>query len=323
MIGAYYAYTPGKSFDEFDSSICALLREGFQRRIVLELMKPRNLVPCFVNFVAAHVCAAAGRVMKGIPTLHRYPSRTDMFYKVLHRDLFHGLTMSSPRRHDLEVVIGACELRTGSAFRFGSNQTGGWRHGRLADGQIDLAFAVAASAAYPILLPAFDRTWRFVKKGEESYQRVLLTDGGIYDNLGLQVLEPGRDADVSLHTFPCDYLIACNADQGQRPGSALSTAFFARVVRSFETVHRRVQESTMHRLHHLKEAGKIKAFALPYLGQQDGKLPWKPGSLVPREDVVNYPTDFAPMSDSWIEKLANRGEQLTRATVSYYLRDII
>ena len=32
---------------------------------------------------------------------------------------------------------------------------------------------------------------------------------------GIQVLEPGRDPRVSLHTFPCDYIISCNAGQGQ------------------------------------------------------------------------------------------------------------
>jgi hypothetical protein len=71
----------------------------------------------------------------------------------------------------------------------------------------------------------------------------------------------------------------------------------------------------------LKEAGLLKGLALPYLGQQDDRLPWKPSSLVPRSKVVNYPTDFAPMCAKWIDKLSARGEQLTRALVSHYLRN--
>ena len=42
------------------------------------------------------------------------------------------------------------------------------------------------------------------------------------DNLGIQVLEPGRYAGVSLHCFPCEYLIACNAGHGQEAGSSVA-----------------------------------------------------------------------------------------------------
>lgn len=79
----------------------------------------------------------------------------------------------------------------------------------------------------------------------------------------------------------------------------------------------------MHRLHHLKEAGLIKGFALPYLGQQDDRLPLKPANLVARADVINYPTNFAGMSEEWIERLSNRGEQLTRNLIFYYLSGIL
>ena len=323
VIGAYYAYTPDKSFEEFESDIRDFLRAGFQRKIIVELAKPKNLIPCLYSFFGTKVHEAMAFLGIGKPDYQRYPSRTDMFHEVLLRDVFPGLTMSSPRRNDIDVVIGACELRTGSAFRFGNWKSGSWRQGELIEGDIDVAFAVAASAAYPLMLPAFDRTWKFRKAGQEEEQRVLLTDGGVYDNLGLQVLEPGRDSAVSLHTFPCEYLIACNAGQGRDDGDTAPVGFVARVARAFEIVHRRVQDSAMNRLHSMMDAGLIKGFALPYLGQQDNRLPWKPGNLVPRNKVVNYPTDFAPMSGQWIDCLSNRGEQLTRNLVSHYLQDLL
>jgi NTE family protein len=67
----------------------------------------------------------------------------------------------------------------------------------------------------------------------------------------------------------------------------------------------------------------IKGFVLPYLGQQDERLPWKPPALVPRTAVINYPTDFGQMSDEWITTLSNRGEQLTRGLVPYYLSELV
>jgi NTE family protein len=323
VIGAYYAYTPMKSFDEFEADIQTFLKRGLQLSIAIELAKPHNFIPCLANFLIIQIQEVAGFFSSSLPKFQRYPSRTDMFQRVLERDMFPKLALSSPRRNNLNIVIGACELRTGSSFRFGNEKSGGWRQGEVIKGNFDVAFAVAASAAYPIFLPALDRTWRFRKKDQEMNQRVLLTDGGVYDNLGTQVLEPGRNPEVSLHSFPCDYLISCNAGQGQDSGTRLPLAFLSRVASSFAVVHRRVQDTAMTRMHHLKEAGIISGFAMPYLGQQDNNLPWRPYALRAREDVIDYPTNFAAMSDEWIEKLSERGEQLTKLLVTHYLRDLI
>jgi NTE family protein len=57
---------------------------------------------------------------------------------------------------------------------------------------------------------------------------------------------------------------------------------------------------------------------MPYLGQQDAPLPYQPQDLIPREDVIGYPTDFAAMSDQAIAMLADRGEQLTRLLVGHW-----
>jgi NTE family protein len=151
---------------------------------------------------------------------------------------------------------------------------------------------------------------------------VLLTDGGVYDNLGAAVLEPGRDGGYGIHSYPCDQLIVCSAGQGQASGALLPRAFLDRIQRSFGVVHRRVQDGAIQRLHILKDARLIEGFALPYLGQQDHKLPWKPPDLVPRREVVDYPTNFAPMTDAWIDRLSLRGEQLTRILVPHYLADV-
>ena len=144
--------------------------------------------------------SAYSRILGTEPTVRRYPSRSDMFHEVLQRDVFKNSKMSSPRRQNMNVVVGACELRQGGAFRFGNTKSGDWRRGEMVDWDVDLGFAATASAAYPIFLPAFDRTWKFRNGGKEKEHRVLITDGGVYDNLGIQVLEPGRDpVTASIH----------------------------------------------------------------------------------------------------------------------------
>lgn len=322
LLGAYYAYTPQMTFEEFELGIRDTLRRGLQWPILWELAKPENLLPCIANFLLAQIHDWGDIGRQELSWFQRYPSRSDMLQIVLERVLFPGLIMNSPRRQNMHVVVGACELRSGSAFRFSNTISGSWRLGAVVQ-DIDVSFAVAASAAYPIFLPSFDRTWRFRKKEQEMEHRVLLTDGGVYDNLGIQVLEPGREPEVSLHTFPCDYLIVCNAGHGQESGKAIPLGFLGRVTKSFSTIHRRVQDSAMHHLHHLRETGSIKGFAMPYLGQQDERLPWKLGEFVSRDQVVAYPTNFAAMSEEWIEKLSTRGEQLTKILVSYYLPDLL
>lgn len=323
VIGAYYAYTPGKSFEEFDADICNFLRTGFHRKIASSLLHLDNLLPGIASCLLSHAQDGIGFFTKQEPRFLRYRSRTNVFENVLQRDVFPKLSMTSARRPGLDVVIGACELRTGTAFRFGTTRSGGYRHGALANKDVPVSFAVASSAAYPIFLPAFDRELEFERKGARHTARVSLTDGGVYDNLGIQVLEPGRNPDYSLHTFPCDYIIACNAGQGQEAGLGIPLGFCSRVKRSFEVVHRRVQDNAMSHLHLLKESGRLRGFAMPYLGQQDASLPVPPPVLVPREKVITYPTDFAAMPDQWINDLADRGEQLTRALVSYYLTDLL
>lgn len=323
VIGAYYAYSPEKNFAEFEADIRGFLRTGFQWRILFELLKPQNLVSGLAAGTCAQVQDLWGWVFGGEPEISRFYSRTDAFEAVLRARVFPGARLAGPRRNNLKVVVGACELRTGTAFRFGDEKSGNWRLGEIQGNDLPVSLAVAASAAYPIFLPAFDRTFRFNKNGQAHRSRVLLTDGGVYDNLGIQVLEPGRDPKFSLHTFPCDYIIACNAGQGQESGGGVPLGFVSRVSRSFEVVHRRVQDNAMHHLHGLKGAGRLRGFAMPYLGQQDAALPWRPSVLVPRSQVIDYPTNFAGMSEEWIESLSNRGEQLTRVLISTYLAELL
>src|SRR5205807_8531043 len=129
IVGAYYAFTPERTFSEFESDIRRLLSRGFKGDILRKLAEPRNLIRSIRNVVAATVDAGHEYATGVQPGFRGYPSRTDIFREVLEREVFFGLKMTSPRRNDLEIVIGACELRTGSAFRFGNSKAGSWRFG--------------------------------------------------------------------------------------------------------------------------------------------------------------------------------------------------
>jgi NTE family protein len=322
VIGAYYAYMPSKSFDEFESDIRRFLRSGFQRAILAELLKPRNAIRSFINFTVSNYDLVTKRVLNRSPEFRGWPSRTDLFAKILQQLIFSDLRMNSVRR-EMRVVIGACDLCTESAFRFGDSRSGSWRLGEMVDGNVMVALAVAASAAYPLFLPALDRKWMFRIGATEVEHRVLLSDGGIYDNLGFRVLEPERDPAISIHSFPCDYIIACNAGHGLASGQGLPTRFYSRVQTAFSMVHRLVGNAAMSRLHELLRSKRIKGFILPYLGQLDAEPPVVSEKLVARSEVIGYPTDFAAMSEEWIDRLSTRGEQVTRVLADSYLKDLL
>jgi len=253
--------------------------------------------------------------------LHRFASRTTLLEAVLDDLLFKGASLKDLPAQP-HFVINATELRTGSAFRFGTIESGCWRWGKLHRNDASVAHAVAASAAYPLFLPAFDETLIFEQEGALRNSRVILTDGGVYDNLGLGCLWPDRSPDVSLNVVPVDTIICCSAGYGLRqdpPGQFI----VARMLSVFNAVFDRAQNAAMHRLYQAQRTGQIKGFLFPYLGQQDRQLPNPPADLVRREEAHAYPTDFNTMPDEWIERLSLRGEQLTLCLARAYLPHLI
>jgi NTE family protein len=189
----------------------------------------------------------------------------------------------------------------GPPFRFGNRASGGWRYGQVDAAQkIPVAKAVAASAACPLILPPLLEKFSFTRGGKHFEESVVLIDGGVFDNLGVSVLEPGRDADISINVHKPDYIICLNASVGQLEGTDRPTWWPARVKRSSQTVHRKAQDSAYGRLHRYIESGELKGFVMVYLGQDDNRLPVKPPDLVPRSagrEQQPVVTDIAPLGE--------------------------
>jgi integrative and conjugative element protein (TIGR02256 family) len=345
VIAAMYAYSQG-SFSDFDRSVITLLRRGIQRDIARKIANPAVAVQMAGTIVLAGSAAAAAdiarlalnsasstsgllrrdvnRFTKKIqPPLRRWGSTTVAFEAVLRDRVFGSILITSPRRDDFEIILNACELRSGSAFRFGSRESGCWRYGTVNGNAVEVAHAVAASAAYPALLPALDEVIAFTdRRGAKCERRVLLTDGGVYDNLGVTCLEPGSAGEVGYNHFTPEYIICCDAGQGIFQDHPVPYLWGARMARAFESVFRKAQNATQNRLHLFAATDQIKGFVLAYLGQIDDRIPCAPFDLVRREEVFEYPTDFSAMQTEDINRLTKRGEQLTRALVAYYCPEL-
>jgi NTE family protein len=111
--------------------------------------------------------------------------------------LFHGATLQDlPSDHEgPRFVINATNVQSGALWRFSKPYMADYLVGRVMNPRVSLALAVAASSAFPpVLSPAVLKVnpADFVPDPKCPLQRepftteVVLSDGGVYDNLGLE-----------------------------------------------------------------------------------------------------------------------------------------
>jgi NTE family protein len=113
------------------------------------------------------------------------------------RHLFGGATLQDlpSDEEGPRFVINATNLQSGALWRFSRPYLADYRVGMIADPEVTLADAVAASSAFPPVLaparPRFEESQYLPKSGEDLQTppfttRPVLADGGVYDNLGLE-----------------------------------------------------------------------------------------------------------------------------------------
>jgi NTE family protein len=141
--------------------------------------------------------------------------------QIYDRHLLHGMTLQE-LPDDLagegpRFVFNATSLQTGGVFRFSRQYAGDYHVGVIDRPELAVALAVAASSAFPPMLSplVLDIPQGALVPGSGSDlqeppfdQRVVLADGGVYDNLGLEgVYRRYRrilvsDASALLHPDP-------------------------------------------------------------------------------------------------------------------------
>ena len=320
-----------ESFSQIEERTVDLLRRGLVKRAFWKLAHLGRLaailwnllavalptVLCELSVLAARWIAGLlpkGRAVKMFLDRLRWPfrrrySRTHLMVEAV-ADVVGRQHCDAQTRQGKSIVFNACELRTGTAFRMSNERYGSWRFGWAPAGGLRVAEAVVASAAYPPFLPPFDWKRTFVKGCESGRHRVVITDGGVYENLGVSVMEPGRDEAIGEISYEPDVLIASDAGTGQMTGDTVPTSWSSRMVAVVGAVMRKVQDATKKRLHEHAAAGKIDGFVYVGLGQIDERVHPRLGSWADREQVIGYPTDFFAMSEEAVELLSRRGRAL-------------
>jgi len=111
------------------------------------------------------------------------------------KHLFGNATLQDLPPDPPRFVINATNVQTGALFRFSRPFIADFRLGMIRNPTLDLATAVTASSAFPpVLSPVhleFDASAWSQSGGEDLHRApyltdVVLSDGGVYDNLGLE-----------------------------------------------------------------------------------------------------------------------------------------
>lgn len=309
ILTAMWAYGP-KDFSSFDDSVVELLRKGLQTELIKRALAPSAVFQSTISAVKA---------MR--PGQSRGHSRTDALIEALLAREFGSKLMHQVTHPGVRTVISATDMTTGNAVRFGSEKSSCSAHGRIIN-PIAVAEAAAASAAYPLLLPTITRSYEFERRdGSRHDQQVVMTDGGVYENLGLAPLLPGRSALHTPHVYELDYIFAADAGRGKNIRRA-ARFLPRRLAQSFDITYGKTQDASRSRIHEAGQTGQLRGFVHAYLGMRDEKLPMPLQDLVPRKRVQDYPTNFAPMKAEDLAAIAVRGEQLTRTLISCYCPDL-
>jgi predicted acylesterase/phospholipase RssA len=311
LLAAMWAYGPN-DFDQFDASVVSILRSSLQYELVRRTLAPPAI---FRNLSSLDAALLTGR-----PRRH---TRTDSLIAALSARPFGQRALGDVTHTDLATVISATDMSSGNAVRFGSRINYCSAYGEITD-PVSVAEAVAASAAFPVLFPALCRDYHFRDRttGAERTTTVVMTDGGVYDNLGLSPLLPGRSAEHTAHVYDLDYLIVADAGRGRGRMSQAARFWPWRMKQVFDITYSKTQDAGRARLHLAGGTHQIKGFVHAYLGMKDTNLPVPVEDLVRREDIEQYPTNFKKMPASSMNAITVRAEQLTRVLLAHYCTDL-
>ncbi len=158
-------------------------REGVARNFVEEIVTPIRAL--------AGETLDVGSVVRGV----LLPESINTQFAAALRHHLYGKATLQDLPTTPTIVINATNLQTGKLWRFSREAMGDWTIGRIPTPRVQLAKAVAASAAFPPLLSPAVLTVKptdFLpdEAGENTRppfnSRILLADGGVYDNLGLE-----------------------------------------------------------------------------------------------------------------------------------------
>lgn len=265
---------------EFGALIAAPLRALAARRIDLRATLAGMLVPGVS--AGGRVAAAYRHHLFGRATLQDLPER--------------------PR-----FVLNATNVASGALARFSKRYLADWRVGRIERPEIELAVAVACSSAFPPWLGPYRLSleglaWVTERGNDltapEYRSRWLLSDGGVYDNLG-----------VEAAWKVCGTLIVSDAGGQIEPQARPARDWGRHLMRTVSVVDNQVRALRVRQMIAGFQSGERRGI---YIGIRSdiarhptpGRLPATRGQTA---TLARIPTRLAPLAPRVQERLINWG----------------
>lgn len=170
LLAAAWVALGRDDLDAFTARMRTFLARDLKRRVLWAALRPDRLLRLLVQ-----------------PSY----SLTEVLADVLDRALFHGRTLGALRAATPRLVLNATCVNHGTAWRFSPERIGDWlltTRDRATLDAFPLARAVAASAAFPGGLQPLVLSSAVFARHADAPREVLLTDGGVDDNLGVSAL---------------------------------------------------------------------------------------------------------------------------------------
>lgn len=122
--------------------------------------------------------------------LNPFKSRLDKLANSYDNDLFHCQKLEDFPSDGPRIYLNSTCLVTGNMFFFVAGgglppEIGEHELGVVKKPDFSISKAVAASSAFPPVFPPLKLDWTEYKPNQNAIQYITLTDGGVYDNLGI------------------------------------------------------------------------------------------------------------------------------------------
>jgi len=248
-----------------------------------------------------------------------FETRLEMLAETYDSDLFSGKTLSS-LRDGPRIYLNATNLATGNMFFFvagralAAGQDGGETMGEHETGiapasDYPISRAVAASSAFPPVFPPLRINADIYPNKLTDY--VTLTDGGVYDNLGVNPL-------LQLQRNPLDY---CIVSDGGKPFeiSAIPTESGIIVLKEAISILmeqvRGLQFSRLQLAHEANKGPKPIWFSIDSLSGEE-----RPGDATFASLVS---TNLKSLSAAEMDVLMRHGRALMRARLKNYAPELL
>ncbi len=174
------------------------------------------------------------------------PKRISKSLVNLYKKLLFGETLLSDLPDKPRFIFNSSNLQSGALWKFSKLAMGDWRVGEIANPKIALAEAVAASSSFPPFLSPFtlslnNHKFKVTPKGEfANLKEVILTDGGVYDNLGV---ESALRKDKTL--------LVSDGGMNFMRKQGISTNWLSQSIRVLETIDHQVRKLRLRQIHEL------------------------------------------------------------------------